>query len=353
MYNHVDTVSCIARRFEERSGIEQLDGHDSDDFDFSSRFSGSDYAWDASCMTWADELFCNGQIRPIWHPDVQSDRWFAGNREDDDCLDRSDFQSSAEYSYSMLPASLTNIFMAANRERDVDKGFMVQHLTDLTYSNDSADDLRIGVDAKLKVARMARDLEGRGSSRFGRHTNDRRGRHVRLGSRDLGARITRSLSPPRVFHMDDDLPRLSLEGSQSFQASKKHGDIRHTQKHEAEKACDMPRGKGARVTLMELLHESEQLERRNISSRMIWKGRELQKKGKTAPKATRKNALWSRVSNHHAHHQLPRIETGNTTQQTFLPYRDMNLLTCLGLAFNRQQSVAASKILQAKTQKMK
>eukprot|EP00249_Psilotum_nudum_P007158 c20350_g1_i1 orf=860-2284(-) len=365
------------------------------DFDFSARFSEADgVPLSPTVMSSADELFYNGQIRPL-QPLHESCRFVAENApsQSDDGY-TFDFRKSANYNVSAFhsPGSpkvhQSNLRLPINKHRDqqtynpgawgqgnclrderqiaawdqwTENSKQRKHL----FTTSEQTTLRQG-DCAKRIPRSADDLIWQTSrkrdvgKRFPKSVDDmtERGRQSRQqrfvangerGSRDRSRRISRSLSPLRVFHWEDQ-PRQSCESDDIFSTTSSLDGKDQLRDHQQ----SSPR-KSTTRTLKEFLRMSDgrvhhRQSWRNCTEASYWEkslkscelgtGRKaedtklLRATLQTIAPQRSKTFLRSprgAVSPHELHYAHQRAHSEQMRKKTFLPYRQ-GVLGCLGFS---------------------
>lgn len=369
----------------------------SDDFDFSARFSEADQPWSPAPMSSADELFCNGQIRPLWFnsPQEFNNHTTAAKAALSEDGNYFDFRSSADYtSSSAAPRSPPTsndklqrfVGYSHNRPSD-DQGI----LPGLNHHKQEGPTARANVQKSdsnghklvpngLKLRPNEHTILGSNNEAGIQQATavnvEDRGRRRADKELGWGHRRNRSLSPLRVFHMDDDhLTRQSFETDQSF----------HSAKTNVEEE-DQIKANKVHWTLLDLLHDTSDDQADSLSSKRKQKKaatRQTQEKGGASmahkDKVKVRSPLWfspiklspmhgldkikgsnhdSRSPNHLSGKQQPlsphelhyasqRAQSEQMKRRTFLPYRH-GLLGCLGFTSESYRSVAGTRIFHSK-----
>eukprot|EP00250_Pteridium_aquilinum_P005557 c15632_g1_i1 orf=516-1850(+) len=348
----------------------QLEESASDEFDFSARYSEADQPWSPAPMLSADELFYNGQIRPLWYNSEDLVHLYASDTNLGDDGDHFDFRSSADYKFTVCSAPHSPV-----RQRYVgygcngpsrDEGFVRPHGTVRQANKEDSmgkEDEQINketVQNALGNSRQGEDIQSK--DKKVEESRRRRAGNNREGS----VRRTRSLSPLRVFHMDDDeLPGQSFDSNRSARLA--NGDC--SVEMEDEQGIEIVRMKGSRLTLKELLLLSDQGERGISNGRAGAKPqmKETKVKERSTPwfKSSPKHVSGNRMEgfNHSnkfskhrqasmspqgLHYASQRVQTAKTRQLTFLPYKH-GLLSCLGFTSRSYRSVAGIQTFNFKS----
>lgn len=361
----VNIESSTDMGFVSPSSIFQLEEPASDDFDFSARFSEADLPWSPAPMSSADELFCNGQIRPLWCTSEDFTYSYAAQSEynycddDDSCFD---FRSSADYEFTKLAMQHSPMgYGLRGQHHDQDQKYLRRPVSTLTMEEvrDMGDGVQKTVESLPRQASRRRDVDMIAKHIMKVKVEESRGRRV-CGS---SIRRTRSLSPSRVFHMDDEAPRQSYETKESFHLAKEDKE-----QEEKPEGGETARRKGTRLTLKELLHASEQAEQRVASKMGARIGSKQQVKARMDERSNLgfKSSPTHRIGNsakgpshvvhgqgarslHGRHYSSPRVYTEQMRQQTFLPYR-RGVLGCLGFTSKSYRCMAGIKSFHSKSQ---
>lgn len=364
----------------------------SDDFDFSARFSEADQPWSPAPMSSADELFYNGQIRPLWFTSPQefNNHTTAAKAALSDDGNYFDFRSSADYTPSSAaprspPTSNDKLqrFVGYSHNRPSDdqriSPGLNQHKREGSIAKTNVQkydsnghkltpnglELRpnkhtLGSNNEAGIQQATVNVEDRGRRRA-----DKEGR---------GHRRNRSLSPLRVFHMDDDrLSRQSFETDQSFHSAKTYVEEE-----------DRIKANQVHWTLLDLLHDASDEADSFFSNRKQKKAtRQTQKKGgasmahkdkvkerspfcfspiKLSPmhgldkikgsnhSRSPTNHLSGKqqpLSPHELHYASQRAQSEQMKRRTFLPYKH-GLLGCLGFTSESYRSVAGTRTFHSK-----
>lgn len=361
------------------SSDEKMEEPSSEDFDFSARFSETDPPWSPAPMSSADELFFNGQIRPLWFNcedliQLSSDSKLNG--DDDDS--HFDFRSSADYKFSMFSAPHSPTSAMNKLQKYVGYSYNSPSLHENLVR--SHGQLNQGVQEEAGEAQRTKGIvpKWRTYSRQGQDdtianqammvkVEESRGRHAG-GNKEGGVRRTRSLSPLRVFHMDDELPRQSFETDQSSHSFKGGGGDERENEEGASR-------KGRRSTLKELLHSSSRVERmpsqkqgeRQQNKAHMEMEVKMKERSALCCKSSPKHTLGIKlkgfnhtsqhlcahhqasISPHGLHYASQRVHTDQIRQHTFLPYR-RGLLSCLGFTSKSYHSVGGIQTFHSKSQ---
>lgn len=342
----------------------------SEDFDFSARFSETEPPWSPTPMSSADELFYNGQIRPLWYncEDLAHISFVHGSKSNTDDEDSHfDFRSSADYMFSMFSTAHSTTAATGEAQMQAGYGYNEHSLDECSVhkhrqvNKDGNEDAGERESTKKLVPKCRASRQGLDemiAKQLLMVKVEESRERLPGGYKEGGIRRSRSLSPLRVFHMDDELPRHSVESSK-VEPVKEHG-------------TQMVRIKGRRLTLKELLHSSSRTEH-TINQK---KGEKMQNKpcmemdseismmGERAVcfKPTARKALESKpkVSKNAFQHLLGHqasipahslrymSHTDQTRQQTFLPYRH-GLLGCLGFTSKSYCSVGGIQTVHSKS----
>ncbi|KAI5074028.1 hypothetical protein GOP47_0012041 [Adiantum capillus-veneris] len=367
--------------FMDASSIAHFEEPAFDDFDFSARFSEVDQQWFSAPMSSADELFCNGQIRPLWYTSEDYAHLYSARLEhsvdiggDDDDDSHFDFRSSADYKFTMLSLRQYPTSAVSELPQHVGYGYSRQY-DDQNRAwgqgiTDDAIEKRHGVqetaESLPRQTSMPQYVDGVGKHAMKVKGEECRGRRTGVSS----IRRTRSLSPLRVFHIDDELPRQSVEDNQTLELTKEgSGSAEHEEKWEGD---EMARRKGVRLTLKELLHASEQADQGVVHERQARLGSKQQRKAHMEAKFHENSAFQPKFSPKHGsedgmkganhvqgarsprvpHYSSPRVHSEHMRQQTFLPYRH-GLLACLGFTSKRYRHVVGIRSMHSKSQGMR
>lgn len=310
------------------------------DFDFSARLSEADGSiWSPAPMSSADELFYNGQIRPLqlFSP-IQLERGVAkptASRVNDGFFD---FRSSANYT---LPSPRSPAVPSKQAQRK--QGFGLTKPPSQVGPS-ALDQLQKVVNERGRRASTDDSMRRIEPTRVKAPVASERTRRSREGSH----RRARSLSPLRVFHIDDQ-PRPS------FESVHPSSDIRDTAKNSCCKAARERQTKAMKGwTLKELLHEGDSRICESSSAKGEKCGNKSGEKSvakedakKTARKATpvpspsgsRSKSARSKqaISPHELHYTSQRAQAEQMRKRTSLPYKQ-GLMGCLGFSSKNYRS---------------
>lgn len=315
---------------------EEFESFDSD-FDFSARFSEVDgQPWSPAPMSTAEELFCNGQIRPLQSsslgeqfgltkpPEIKSDDGYF------------DFRSSADYTLSVMPQSPR---VSSPKQDQKKQRFGLSKPTIQATASALEQWKKASKDARRRSldGRIRHEATTAGQSKLAAiETPARR-------AKEGGHRRARSLSPLRVFHMDDQ-PRQSFE-SASYSA-------------EIKGACKDANNKPMRSKRWRL-HAVDSRVHQSTTSKCEKSGERVGKSGSTKAAgvmsstaimvpSSRSSRSTLAVSPHELHYTSQRAQAEQMRRRTFLPYRH-GLLGCLGFTSKSYRSVAGIHALNAES----
>lgn len=303
------------------------------EFDFSATFSEVDGApWSPPPMSSAEELFHNGRIRPLGDfPAAQLEQTSATqpplSRSDDGYFD---FRSSANYASFSAPQSPPSSSPKQMQRKQ--------------RYGDARPPIETTLPA-LEEWKKSHEFR-RKSSGENMHRIETR-RHLREG---VACRRSRSLSPLRVFHMDDQQMQ-PIDGDDFLPSP-----ISDAHK---QRSVQEPRKPRRGKTLQELIDGSDCGEFR-------WRGiksaeKSSEKKSKGAPSLHRRASMPNNktgalssspkhqpLSPHEIHYTSQRAQADQLKRKTSLPYRH-GILGCLGFPSKSYRSVSGINPLNIKT----